>query len=392
MNTILFYVDHTSRFNRNTGVQRCTRNLSRALIEKGIPLQPIKWDREKRCLQATSLDERRNLEKWEGPSARTWIDRDDKQEKTIRRARWLFIPEILSGPYNPSVFEIIDEAAKRQMKVALMFHDAIPIRCSDLYGGNSEITRREHHKYMLGLACSDLVVANSRTTAEHLRDFWKENKLKVKARLHYIPLADELIGTKRLTKYREKGKDKLLICVGSLEPRKNHMGLLKAMISLITKELWPENLKLAIVGWPNDQRVVSLINRAYEIGLPIIWESNADDRRMTELYGLSIASVYPSLEEGYGLPVAESIWHNRPCLCSGEGALGELSKKGGCLRVDTRNWYEIRDGLERLINDDSTRETLTMEIENRKPRKWSEVAAEWIDLIKIMQQESVKQR
>jgi len=132
------------------------------------------------------------------------------------------------------------------------------------------------------------------------------------------------------------------------------------------------------VGWPNDARVVQQLQRALALGLPLRWENNADDQRLLALYEQSFACVYPSLEEGFGLPVAESLWHRRPCLCSDQGALAELATAGGCLTLDTSNWRAIQQGLAALTSNQALRAKLAAEISGRPTRTWRQVASEWL--------------
>ena len=176
-----------------------------------------------------------------------------------------------------------------------------------------------------------------------------------------------------------------MLCVGSLEPRKNHQGLLKALIALVAAGSWQSSYTLVMVGWANDARVVQLVERAATLGLPFRWEHQVDDSRLRHLYVNSAFCVYPSLEEGFGLPVAESLWHRRPCLCSGSGALGELAVGGGCLRVDTSDWRALRQGLYRLIHDLHLRQYLQQQIAQRRPRLWREVALEWWIMVQAAQ-------
>ena len=43
-------------------------------------------------------------------------------------------------------------------------------------------------------------------------------------------------------------------------------------------------------------------------------------------------AAFPSVEEGYGLPIIESLWFGKPCLCAGFGSMAEIAEAGGCLR------------------------------------------------------------
>jgi len=370
---LLFYVDHTAHFTRNTGIQRCVRSLSRALLEQGVRLQAVIWDRPTKTLIPAPLTALEHLSKWSGPEPQQW---SVPVTSTIyAEARWLLIVELVSGHHNPSTFELILESKRNALKIAWMFHDAIPVRYSFLYGSLSNAAASAHSMYMSGLSQFDLILANSFTSAEHLRKFWSENQITPKAQLVVVPLADEIPAQERLP--RAKNDASIVLCVCSLEPRKNHVALLKALAWLFSHDIWPINLSLVLVGWPNDNLVVGQVERAMQIGLPLLWDSNVDDVRLRELYQIALFSIYPSLEEGYGLPVAESIWHRRPCLCSGEGALGELASLGGCFTVNTRYWQNITLGLRLLISDDDLRLRLLDQIDNRKMRRWHDVAHDW---------------
>jgi glycosyltransferase involved in cell wall biosynthesis len=303
------------------------------------------------------------------------------QPAQIVRARWLVIAELVSGPHNPHADQLEQEAKRRGLQVAWLFHDAIPVRWAHLYGRQAAPAAQAHADYMRGLARFDQVIANSKTTEAHLRQFWTEQEQQPRARLSSVPLAEELPGTARLSLPPEAPASPIVLCVSSLEPRKNHLALLKALAALVSEQRWPHELQLVLVGWPNDARVVEQVKRAIALNLPLRWEADADDRRLLELYKHSIACVYPSLEEGFGLPVAESLWHRRPCLCSNQGALAELAQGGGCLTVDTGDWHSFSLALEQFVNKPELRKTLIRDIGQRSDRLWKDVASEWISAL-----------
>ena len=119
-----------------------------------------------------------------------------------------------------------------------------------------------------------------------------------------------------------------------------------------------------------DPVVLEQIERARMAGLTIHSHSAADDRTLVSFYAESDFTVYPSLEEGFGLPV-ESLWHRRICLCSGDGALGEISRPGGCAIVNTHHWRSIAAGLGQLFHDEAWRNQLQSETERRPFRRWA---------------------
>ena len=361
---------HTSSFPRNTGIQRCVRSIAEALIGRGCGLRPVVWDQGLGELKAASHQQRQHLARWNGPPMAAWAD---QSQEPLSHGNGLLIVELVSGPFHPTVQQLLQEANRRGLKVAWVFHDALPLR------SGAERTVACHSAYMAGLACFELVLANSQATASDLRQFLLQrghSPAELEQLVHALPLATEFPGSPRGVPVAQRpvGKPLRLLTVSSLEPRKNHLGLLKAMVSLGAQGAFPA--ELVLVGWANDPRVVALVQRALQLGLPLRWEAEVDDARLGELYRWCDFTVYPSLEEGFGLPVAESLWQQRPCLCSGEGALGELAMGGGCLPVNTRDWRQLAAGLARLLQDQALRTQLTQEACERPVRPWARYAQE----------------
>lgn len=365
-----YYVDHTSRFGRQTGIQRCVRSIAAALIAEAIPLRPVVWDRALVDFAEASPAALNHLARWNGPASCQWSSfRSNHRHPTDH---WLLIVELVSGPHQPSAPQLRAAADRRGWRVAWIFHDAIPLRWAHLYGAGAASTAVHHATYMAGLAEFALVLANSHTSATQLHQFWQQRQLTPTTPVQALPLARELPGSPRLESPASlsAGQRLSILCVSSLEPRKNHRALLKAMALLVAQDRFPG--QLVLVGWANDPRVVAMVQRALALGFPLVWEADADDRRLAELYGWCDITVYPSLEEGFGLPVAESIWQRRPCLCSGEGALGELAAQaGGCYTVDTADWRSLAQGLDGLLHEPALRQHLQAELQLRPQRTWA---------------------
>lgn len=370
-----YYVDHTSRFERNTGIQRCVRSIATALIGTGEPLRPVVWNREQEVLEAASSLALAHLNCWSGPDARSWAPVDWRQPKSAAFDDWLLIVELVSGPHQPSSQQLRAAADRYGLRLAWVFHDAIPLRLAHLYGASARRTAEFHCAYMAGLAEADLVLANSHTTAAHLCAFLKQKHL-ASGHLQALPLAEEFSGVHRCPQAepRSISEPQRFLCVGSLEPRKNHVALLKAIAALDAEDNFPA--ELVLVGWPNDGRVVDFVQRSLQLNLQLRWEADVDDARLLELYRWCDATVLPSFEEGFGLTVAESLWHRRPCLCSGEGALGELAAAGGCYTLATHHWRSLAAGLQHWLQDPEIRIKVLKRLQHRPLRTWRDYSRE----------------
>ena len=76
--------------------------------------------------------------------------------------------------------------------------------------------------------------------------------------------------------------------------------------------------------------------------------------------------------EGFGLPIAESLWHGKPCVCGGNGALGEIARGGGCLIIDQTSPAAMAEAIKALLLDRQLYSRLCDEARTRKFRPWSD--------------------
>jgi glycosyltransferase involved in cell wall biosynthesis len=136
-------------------------------------------------------------------------------------------------------------------------------------------------------------------------------------------------------------------------------------------------------------RIVPQIRLLQAAGWPIRWLKHVDDRALHRAYRECSFTVYPSLQEGFGLPILESLWHGKPCVCGNNGALGEVAQGGGCFYVDQMNASSIADGMRRVLTERELYQRLCAEARARKFRSWSD----YIDkLLEYMQRVKAETR
>jgi glycosyltransferase involved in cell wall biosynthesis len=93
--------------------------------------------------------------------------------------------------------------------------------------------------------------------------------------------------------------------------------------------------------------------------------------------------VFPSLNEGFGLPLAESLAAGTPAVTSDFGSMREIAEGGGALMVDPHDDHAIADAMRTLLTDDAVHARLTAEAQARAahPRTWDDYAAEVWDAL-----------
>ncbi len=103
---------------------------------------------------------------------------------------------------------------------------------------------------------------------------------------------------------------------------------------------------------------------------------HVSDAELDTLLAQADFTIFSSYEEGFGLPIIESLWNGLPCLCHDSGAIAETAEGGGCLTVDMLDVAAIADGIAKLAFDAETIERLKREISKRRIKTWEDYALE----------------
>lgn len=140
-----------------------------------------------------------------------------------------------------------------------------------------------------------------------------------------------------------------LMAIGSTDPRKNISTLLRAY------KLLPENLmnthQLAII-WTHPFMMNILQKEVEELGLNerVCFLNQVNDNDLLMLYNAASIFVFPSLEEGFGLPLLESMACGTPVVAGENSSIPEIVDDAGVL-VDTTDPKDIAMGIIRVLTD-----------------------------------------
>ncbi|MGY5885428.1 glycosyltransferase [Modestobacter lacusdianchii] len=173
----------------------------------------------------------------------------------------------------------------------------------------------------------------------------------------------------------------MVLCVGTHEPRKNHLALLHA-----AELLWREGIRFNLVllggrSW-NDTRFRQALEDARSRNRPVDTPRAMSDDMLWAAYRLARVMVFPSLNEGYGLPVAEALACGAPVITSGYGSMAEIAADGGALLVDPRDDHDLAAALRTVLTDDDKHARLAAAAAARPRRTWDEYARDvWDSLV-----------
>lgn len=368
----------------NSGVIRVTRRLCREMQNSLDPYFAV-WDQTGGRYVLPTAAEYFQLSQFTGPvpPASTRMSPDGSARIAISEVlgsmaadRWLIITETVPAS---RLSDAIRHARSLGLRCAAIFYDAIPVLRPDLC---NEETRLNHAGYMTTLACCDLVVPISDFSAECLRRFWTEQGIQG-CIISSNPLPGEFGGAPRSLSAGERDGAVNILCVSTLEPRKNHRRLLAAC-QRMGREHPEVDWTLTLIG----NRYAGAFDLADEVealakrDTRIRWHGIVDDATLAREYNRATFTIYPSLIEGFGMPVLESMWHGKPCVCANSGVMAEHAAEGGCLTVDVHDEDALYRAIVQLCTDEQLWGSLSRQALSRHIKTWSDYAAQFLTLLR----------
>lgn len=174
---------------------------------------------------------------------------------------------------------------------------------------------------------------------------------------------------------RDPDKEKYILTVSSMDPRKNFVRLVEAFSNINDK-----SIKLYIIGMQfkafNTPDLQQLINEN------VVLPGYVDDDTLQKMYQNALFSIYPSLYEGFGLPPLESMTYGCPAIVSDIPALHEVSGDAG-LYTDPFDVADMTAKMNLLAQDEELRQSLKQKgLHQIKLYSWDKSAKQVLELAK----------
>jgi glycosyltransferase involved in cell wall biosynthesis len=173
-----------------------------------------------------------------------------------------------------------------------------------------------------------------------------------------------------------------VLSVSTIQVRKNHQ-LLYQLWRRFAEEGRDSIPRLVLVGshgWLTDDLLIQ-IRTDPKVRDSIIVLNSVDDMELSWLYGHAKFTLYPSLYEGWGLPIVESLQHSTPCLASNTSSMPEASQ-GLATHLDPLDFMTWRQEIIRRFEDPSVLVLETEWIRARfRPRSWQDFSNDFADRV-----------
>ncbi len=280
---------------------------------------------------------------------------------------WFVTAELFSEEERPGFRAFLES---RRCRTAAIFHDAIPLRFPEISWPQS-VAR--HPDYMKTLHRFDRVWAVSEASARDLRDYWRWLGVSPMPEVSVLRLGSDFDREPRVAA-AATAPAPVLLSVGIVEPRKNQTLLLDACAAL-----WREGLsfELHLVGRVNPhfgKPIVRAIKQTRREFPGLHFHEAADDRTLAKLYRRARATLFPTIAEGCGLPLLESLWRGVPCVCSDLPVLQENAADGGCVSVALNDRDAWSAAIRRVLADDAHWRSLAEKAASRSLPTWADTA------------------
>ncbi len=188
---------------------------------------------------------------------------------------------------------------------------------------------------------------------------------------------------KKRVKEKYAGGNDYLLHVGTLEPRKNLEFLIDVFMEMIImgRDNGVNLLLVGAKGW----KYASIFDRIAEYGLRdrVFWAGYAEFSDLPALYSGAEVFVYPSLYEGFGLPIVEALACGAPSVASAVSSIPEVLGDAGVL-IKGWNQREWAAGISLLLEDRSTRDEFSRRGMLRSGKfSWSVCAEKTLELYNL---------
>jgi glycosyltransferase involved in cell wall biosynthesis len=265
-----------------------------------------------------------------------------------------FLPRINRYfPFIPPLFNLdYYFNTKKKVKYVVTIHDVITYVCPQYFTPKMRMWQSLFVPNVVKLA--DHIITVSETTKNDLLKLFHVDPKKISAiapwfNTQFKPIVDESI--KRNVRERYKLPKKFILYLGTIEPRKNILGIIKAYTML--PKILQNEFTLVIaggIGWYAENIIeeITKLKTTHNIILP----GYIRHEDLPVLYTLASVFVFPSFYEGFGSPPLESMACGTPVITSNNSAMPEAVGNAAIL-IDPSDTTALSKSIENILTDDN---------------------------------------
>ena len=377
---VLMLLGSTIAQKRRSGIHRVAVEAARGLAVEA-DLDIVRWDALEgrlRFIDASELDLLFGPGAWpQGvrvrPAARA-VGRPFFETFGQDRPGWLLIPEVAWHEAHGAemLARVITACREAGVRTAAVFYDLIPI-LNAVYSGGKAL----HEAYVAELVRCDLLLPISRHSGEQLLDYWRRADVTPPP-VEPVLLPDGGWRDGAAAALRPSPDSKTIALIGTVEPRKRQIEFLAAMAAARRRSPRAAERNVVLIGSLHPY-VADAFNAFAALHPWVRYLDYASDADLRSTIADADFTAFASDDEGYGLPISESLALGAPCLCANFGAMAEIAEGGGCLTVDVRDAAALEEAIVSLCDNPQHLARLRDEIACRRFRDWRDYSRDILD-------------
>lgn len=289
--------------------------------------------------------------------------------------------DVFFFPAVYSYFPVLNRA-----KIVLTLHDVIADHHPDLIFPNAKSKFFWKLKQKVAIKQADLIATVSEYSKKEIIDYFHlpESRIRIISEaarpvFRVLPTDNGFVST--LAEYGLRLDERFLLYVGGISPHKNLNTLIDAFKRIADADL-KRPLKLVLVGDYKDDPFFSayprLKTQVVELGLQekVTFTGFIPDEDLACLYNAATLLVFPSLEEGFGLPAIEAMACGTPVAASKTGSLPEVLGHAGRF-FDPAKVDEMAEVIDKVLNNEAMRRQMKADgVERSQKFRWKRAAEE----------------
>lgn len=228
---------------------------------------------------------------------------------------------------------------------------------------------------------AQIIFTPSFNTKNDLTNFYKTNPEKIHTLYPglsptFLNKADD----KEKIKQKYQLPDNFILFLGTIEPRKNIIGLIHAFEAIYSSLPLPYTLIIAgAPGWKSKKILEKIKESPLKEKIKFLKYIESADK--PTLYSLSSIFVYPSFYEGFGFPIIEAMSQGVPVITSNRSSLPEIAKQAAYL-INPNNPSEIAGGIKNILTNFKIKNRLVNSgLEKVKEFSWDKTSQNFLKII-----------
>ncbi|MBE9175113.1 glycosyltransferase family 4 protein [Synechocystis salina LEGE 06155] len=286
---------------------------------------------------------------------------------------------IFHSPY----FSLPSKEVTKKLPRVLTIYDLIPVKRPEF---SSKIIDSYFKKILSSIDIKkDWIICISEYTKEEFCEYTGMSTDRVfvnylAAADHFHPV-DDFDFVSRVRHRYQIPEGNYFLSLAALQPRKNFSHLIKCFFRFLSENP-NEDIYLVLVGekgWNYDS-IFRAMNSHHEFRSRIVVTGYIPDEDLSAVYSGASVFIFPSLYEGFGLPILEAMQCGVPVVASNVTSLPEVVGNAGIL-VDPTDEIQMCDAMLNLLQDCKLRKTLQQKgIERAKKFSWNKTALETLNV------------